>query len=260
MPPAPRVVERVSMRVPIAAPIAPAVPSPENPVEIATPSGPMALVEGGRFRMGYRAGRANEQPEHLVAVHSFYLDRYEVTVARYRNVLPGSVPDRMRLAPSDTPAMHITWYQAERFCRTIGQRLPREAEWEYAARGVAGSTYPWGNRLRPEAANVQGTYAAFAPIARVGSFAEDVSWAGIYDMLGNAPEWVADDYQPYDGLRRRGWPAGRKTVRGAGITYTEDETRLTVRDSAPDRRGLIGFRCASDLPVAEGRGLKLIDK
>ena len=234
--PAVPVVVHVEKRRPAVERVVYAKPSPApeaSPAEVTTPSGPMLRIEGGRFRMGYNGGRKNEQPEHFVLVKPFYLDQYEVTSARFAH------------KAGDTPAIHMTWYDADRYCRGIGERLPSEAEWEFAARGPRGFLYPWGNRWRPDAASVQGDAPFFGVIAPVGAWSQDRSPLGIYDMLGNAPEWIADDYLPY-GSVAGDWPDGRKTVRGAGITYTTDEVRLTVRDSAPpDRTGIIGFRCAA---------------
>jgi serine/threonine-protein kinase len=221
---------------------------PDLPSRIDTSSGPMILVAGGRFQMGYAKGSANEMPEHSVDVKQFYMDQYEVTAGRFNRIAGNPAPT----ANPDTPEMHLTWYAAERFCKAIGQRLPTEAEWEFAARGITGDLYPWGDIWKPLAANVQGLSAQPADIASVGEFSQDRTRDGLYDMLGNAPEWVADDYKPYADSAS-GWPSGRKTIRGAGITHTSGEIRLSVRDSAPpDRTGIIGFRCAADVLMFKG--------
>lgn len=115
------------------------------------------------------------------------------------------------------PAMQVTKQGAETFCAWKQKRLPSEAEWELAARGHSGNLFPWGNELMPEYANIcngeclrdrfHGTgfqpenypppdnYVGLSP---VGSFPNDLSEFGVYDMAGNVSEWVSDRYYSID--------------------------------------------------------------
>lgn len=145
----------------------------------------MVLIEGGEFTMGTDDGLAFEGPAHRVSLDSFYLDRYEVTNARYAAFADatGYVTESERLgwsgvfdpqqngwtkgdgadwrrphgpgsshtAMAEFPVVHLAWEDAVEYCDWRGARLPTEAEFEYAARGgLEGAKYAWGNDLTPE--------------------------------------------------------------------------------------------------------------
>jgi formylglycine-generating enzyme required for sulfatase activity len=117
----------------------------------------------------------------------------------------GGSESAMIAAMYDDPAVHVSWDDAQAFCRWSGKRLPSEAEWEYAAKGgLIDAPYPWGTQRQvngvPMANYWQGWYPnensaadGFLLLAPVGSF--PANRYGLYDMGGNAWEWCGDRYR-----------------------------------------------------------------
>jgi formylglycine-generating enzyme required for sulfatase activity len=141
----------------------------------------------------------------------------------------------------------VTWFQAQQYCRSIGKKLPTEAQWEYAALAARESDYSWGNQ-RPDAEHcAQPSENGPKP---VGSFAPN-PW-GLYDMTGNAWEWVQDHYQPdYYSTSEPADPQGPdvgqyRVIRGGGWYSTALQLRVRNRHWFEPNFGevSIGFRCA----------------
>ncbi len=221
----------------------------------------MALVPAGVFIMGSAMGDADEQPEHPVYVDAFLMDRYQVSVGHYARFLDATSHDAPpewstmnRSQHQNRPVANVDWADANAYCHWVGKRQPTEAEWEKAARGTDGRTYPWGNEhptkfyanLRQEHWNNHG---ALAP---VGSFEEGKSPYGIYDMAGNVWEWVSDWYAPdYYKSSPSQNPAGpprgnHKVIRGGSWGSGPESLRSSEREThVPSFRGFgTGFRCA----------------
>lgn len=183
---------------------------------------PMCWVPAGEFTMGTPEdpARPDDGPARRVRIsRDFYIDQYEVTNAQFVRFLRDSGQTlctkrndfcvgryESTRATSDGPAVvpgmetfpaTITFAAAEAYCNWVGKRLPTEAEWEFAARhdpktGVD-RVFPWGDAYHPGITNHFGTLRPErGEYAAVGSFQNDRTAVGTYDMGGNASEWVAD--------------------------------------------------------------------
>ena len=195
---------------------------------------------------------ADDTPQKKIKLSAFMIDATEVTNKEYKLFKPKhSYPKNLEMHP----VVNITWQKAGDYCKSVGGRLPTEAEWERAARGDDGRIYPWGNKFIPENVIFVGTGGTDAKL-KVGSFALEKSGStllggtrlagsveagkspfGIYDMAGNAWEWVDGWYDKEKNLRLLkggSWLTPRESVRSAA----------RLGDSGTGRYNDFGFRCA----------------
>ena len=153
----------------------------------------MVYVPAGDFEMGSEAGIMDEVPVHTVYLVSYWIDQTEVTFGQYRQfVEEDGYTGRNGCGDGDEyPVACVDWYDAQAYCEWTGKRLPTEAEWEKAARGTDGRTYPWGEGLNCQRAQFGSCAGDALP---VGSLPAGASPYGALDMAGNVREWVADWY------------------------------------------------------------------
>ena len=150
------------------------------------------------------------------------------------------------------PVTGITWMDAHDYCQWRGNRLPSEYEWERAARGTEGLEYPWGNQWQPDITNTGDNTDWPDGITPVGSYPDNKSPDGIFDLSGNVWEWVDSWYLPYPGstLERKEFGEKNKVLRGGGGGVGHYALsiffRASARSFAPPTTSSddIGFRCA----------------
>lgn len=230
----------------------------------------MVLIPAGSFTMGGGPeGDFDEQPQRVIYLDAYYMDLYEVTNAdynRFTKMLKRPAPfvpvfeDDVNLLRGDLqPVVGVTWLDAFAYCKWAGKRLPTEAEWEKAARGEDGRSWPWGDTFNPKLANGRGDEDGFKYSAPVGSFEKGRSPYGIYDMAGNVSEWVADWYDqfyyktaPFKNPKGPEDPGINKVLsyRGGSFNNVGHDLRASKRfGGAHEERGesSVGMRCARDL-------------
>ena len=259
-------------------------PEREPPSVIATGTGvEMVLIRGGWFQMGSADEDQEDEAQHRVYVSPFYMDKHEVTQAEFKLVMSR---DPSRWKGDSNPVEQIRWAWAAEYCNArsrrdgletcydlktwacnyeaSGYRLPTEAEWEYACRAGADTSFCFGDSP--------------AKLATVAWFRENCSrgprpvaskepnpW-GLHDMHGNVWEWCNDFYDKayYRHAPERdprGPPTGKTRVLRGGCCFSgPDECRSSYREHADpgytdvcfgkDRHGFYGLRCVRRPPLA----------
>ncbi|RMH69717.1 MAG: PKD domain-containing protein [Gemmatimonadetes bacterium] len=236
----------------------------------------MVLIPAGNFHMGDFRGEPDAQPQIIVFLDTYYIDKYEVTNAQYAEFL-----NRINYTPTDDkfieishpdckiyydsdqgfkvepgyeyyPVVCVSWYGADAYAKALNKRLPTEAEWEKAARGEQDvRSYPWGNQWIPNIANTRELSLGSGP-TKVGRFPAGESPYGVVDLIGNVSEWCADWYQEDFYQRHSGKnPAGpvsgtMRVYRGGSYSDLGAHARVFDRAAAsPDaKHPTRGFRCA----------------
>lgn len=206
----------------------------------------MVLIPEGEFIMGDDNKSPDERPMKKEYLKAFYMDKYEVTNAEFKTVFPKHTFVKNR---EKFPATGISWGQASDYALAVGKRLPSEAEWEKAARGMKGKEFPWGAIFDAEKANTEENRTSST--LKIGSFKGGVSEFGCFDMSGNVYEWTSTWYNPYEGNPEVSVEYGRvyRVLRGGSFMTDSFESRGARRHYAKPgaAREDFGFRCAKDL-------------
>ncbi len=216
----------------------------------------LVFIPPGTFSRG---GGTQSATQRVVITRGFYLGIHEVTSGLYRTVLGGAAagapakdeaPDAAR-----APITGVSWDDAQRFCRTLGQkvsspaaparfRLATEAEWEYACIAGASTAFPWGGQF--DEAYVWHWINAQRKPQPVG-LKKPTAW-GLHDMIGNVNEWCQDWSAPFSGAEAKD-PSGpaqgtERVLRGGSWRDMKGALRPGQRRSLPPGQvnGETGFR------------------
>lgn len=248
----------------------------------------MLLIPSGEFLMGLSPKgverflsdsldyeiHKDETPQHKVYLDGYYIDQYEITVKQYELFLKAirdkelnscchpeepmrksHIPNKWKaqLLEPDLPVVGVDWYDAYAYAKWADKRLPTEAEWEKAARGTQGKTYPWGEDYPSnQHANF---FLNVGQFVKGGGYPKGASIYKVQDLAGNVWEWVFDNYSAkyyhYSEPKNPKGPAfgDQKCYRGGSFQTGPDELRSTFRSyNTPSYRvDDLGFRCAKDL-------------
>jgi formylglycine-generating enzyme required for sulfatase activity len=259
------------------------------------PNEEMVHLHGGTFEMGIDANEIprfakffaiyntqlfqDELPRHKVTIGDFSIDRYFVTNEQFKRFTEANVewrpvhiraeldngnylkhwkdPEILKLR-ANHPVVNVNWYAAVAYCRWVGKRLATEAEWEYAARGGQNTIFPWGDE---PADKTRANYseAGLGSTSPVGAF--PANSYGLFDMAGNAWEFLADEWESYSSAAQKDPIAGghrfaegddylhvktRRVIRGGSFGGAPVNLWIEYRDSHPPNgsREFVGFRCA----------------
>ena len=228
------------------------------------------------FSMGHEECSSDCKPVHEVELSDFYLDKFEVSNQNYlaymeqTQATPPGLNDKPEYnlwedgRPTDRilnqPVMNITWNEAKAYCEHFDKRLPTEAEWEFAARGVEGRSYPWGEDAPdPELAQFEFEWLGEDTLYEVDYFKAGTTDEGLFNMFGGVKEWVSDFYEAtYYSNSPAKDPQGpnegtKRSVRGGAWAEPADPVYIRDARNPGTISELIGFRCAKTLVIPASR-------
>jgi sulfatase modifying factor 1 len=240
----------------------------------------LALVPRAEVAFGDTA-RGTDAPQFRAEIGPFYMGLYSVTNAQYAAFLnawqpPSDLVSHWIRLDADChimssgagfavdedeyashPVIQVSWWGAIAYCEWAGLRLPRELEWESAARGTDGRTYPWGDRFYFDCCRYYRNRGS-GTTCPVDAYPKGRSPYGMHNMAGNVWEWCADTYDPdVYALYAAGYmdlpvAPGARVIRGGAWDVAEAlRLRCSHRawsDPSYSRLDTHGFRCALSPP------------
>jgi formylglycine-generating enzyme required for sulfatase activity len=242
---------------------------------------PMALIPAGAYYRGSRprTGEPDERPRRAIVLSAFYIDQFEVSVARYRACFEAGKCKKPNQdehcnwsieGRDEHPINCVSWYQAQKFCAWAGKRLPTEAEWEKAARGGDDRFFSWGKHAPScKLANFNATLKlgkdryCRGQTVPVTEYPQAATPYGVVQMTGNVYEWVLDWYaKDFYAKGPEKDPQGpvvgkHRAIRGGSWFSIYRDIRIGLRGLVPPsiRLPYLGFRCAKTAPrAATGAG------
>lgn len=204
-------------------------------------------------------------PLQKIVLPTFYIHKYEVTNGQYKLcvtygncTIPLEHTDFQNPIKQNYPVAFVTLFQANNFCQWLGLRLPTEVEWERAARGPDGKSWPWGNQSpSPEFVNMpaSGTYQPTEGLQPVNSNTHAISPENVYNLVGNVSEWTSSflytggkyDMSHWDGISENFKGTALYSTRGGGWANQIEYVSQITPNVGTDVREDLGFRCASDI-------------
>jgi ergothioneine biosynthesis protein EgtB len=255
------------------------------------------VIDCGLYTMGYHGNGFCydiELPEHKVYLNNYRIDAYPVTNGQYLSFIEdGGYEDfkywlsdgweavrknnwhspmywekengrwmfqdfhgKQKINPNE-PVCHVSFYEADAYCRWAGKRLPTEAEWEKAAcwdeSSMRKKVFPWGNGPPTEKnSNLLESY--LWGCSEIGSYPEGKSSYGCYQMIGDVWEWTSSEFNGYPGFKtgfseyNDKWFSNQKVLRGGSYGTPQMSIRGSYRNffRLDERWMFSGFRCAED--------------
>jgi formylglycine-generating enzyme required for sulfatase activity len=205
--------------------------------------------------------RFHDHPMHM---KSFWIDKYPVTNAQFKTFLDATnyhPQDDLNFLrdwkdgtyPSGWENKPVTWVSLEdarAYASWAGKRLPHEWEWQYAAQGADGRTYPWGDKWNADAVPAPGKGRTMRGPDAVDAHPQGASPFGVMDLVGNVWQWT-EEFQ--DEHTRGGILRGGSYYQPQGCIWyfpqaykLGEHGKLLMMAPSRDRSAALGFRCAQD--------------
>lgn len=264
--------------------------------------GEMISISGGIYKMGYSQKEFCydiELPEHKVYLNDYKIGKYPVTNKEYQKFINDKgyqnykywlsdgweavkkqgweapmywekngkdwytrdFEGKRKINPNE-PVIHLSYYEADAYCRWAKKRLPTEAEWEKAAswneQKQIKTKYPWGQQL-PTKNHCNLLESYIWKSSEVGSYPQGKSYYGCHQMIGDVWEWTSSEFMGYPGFEsgfdeyNDKWFTNQKVLRGGSFGTPSMSIRNSYRNFFRlDERWLFsGFRCAQDASAVQ---------